>query len=144
MGYVVKIEKSTAVIPNVNRTMILDTWKNLNAPENDHMKRGQSFSRSGGVESVTKHYSWLPTHYDTTVKSIEDMLDLFEFSYEVDPITNDIAITGYEAKMGQEELFFQRVFDLLTGKIFWHGEDDSRWVWNFGKLPKNGSFNTEI
>lgn len=139
MGHIVKIEKSTAVIPNINRKMILETWIGLNAPENDHLKRGQCVS--GNV--VTRHYSWLPTHYDKTVKTVEDMLDLFEFSYTVDPTTNDIAITGYELKSGQEELFFQRVFDLLTGKIFWHSEDDTRWIWNFGKLPKDGSFRTE-
>ena len=144
MGYVARIERSTAVIPNVNRTMILNTWKDLNASDNDHMKRGQRTSYADGNQIITKHFSWLPTHYDQTVESVEDMLDLFEFDYKVDPDTQDIAITGYEAKTGQEELFFRRVFDSLTGNIHWVGEDHSRWIWNFGKLPKNGSFVTKI
>ena len=122
MGYYVNIKKSTAVIPANNKSTVLEIWKALNAPENNHLKRGGSFA---GGEYTAKWFSWMPSDYDKTANSVEEILELLGF--ECTTLENGDVSIGYDSKTGQEDLFFERVEFLLTGMISWYGEDGETW-----------------
>jgi hypothetical protein len=129
MGYHVKIKNSTAVIPTEHKDEVLQIWKDLNRPENDDIKRG------GAYREGTRHtawYSWMPSDYDKTVNSVEEVLYELGFDTELDHEGN-VLICEYDSKAGQEELFFKRVAHLIKGQILWEGEDGSNWVWHLGK-----------
>lgn len=128
MGYEVQIKQSTAVLLNKDRDQILQAWKDLNKPENNHLKKGGSWSQG---KRNAWWYSWLSSNYDQTVNSVEDMLNELGFEF-VTCENGDVKITGYEGKTGQEKLFFKEVYELLTGHIEWVGEDGCSWNWVFG------------
>jgi hypothetical protein len=129
MGYNVQIKHSTAVIPAEHKDEVLQIWKDLNKPENNHLKRGGSWSK--GEQNVW-WYSWMPSNYDLTVTSVEDVLNELGFETELDHEGN-VLICEYDSKRGQESLFFNRVAHLIKGQIMWEGEDGSTWVWELGK-----------
>jgi hypothetical protein len=129
MGYHVTIKHSTATIPKKNQNEVLQIWKDLNKPENDHLKRGGAY-RDG--KKHTAWYSWMPANYHETVESVEDVLHELGFETELGPF-DEVLICDYEGKIGQEELFFKQVAHLMTGQIQWGGEDGSTWVWELGK-----------
>jgi len=128
MGYCVTIKHSTATIPNKNRDEVLQIWKDLNKPENDHLKRGGAY-RDG--KKHTAWYSWMPANYHETVESVEDVLTELGFETELGPF-DEVLICNYDSKRGQEELFFKRVAHLMTGQIQWEGEAGGTWVWHLG------------
>jgi len=128
MGYCVTIKHSTATIPAKNRDEVLQIWKDLNKPENDHLKRGGAY-RDG--KKHTSWYSWMPANYDEQVESVEDVLSELGFETELGPF-GEVLICEYDSKLGQEELFFKRVAHLMTGEILWEGEDGGTWVWHLG------------
>jgi len=128
MGYCVKIKHSTAVILNENRDEVLQIWKDLNKPENDHLKRGGAY-RDG--EKHTAWYSWMPANYHEAVESVEDVLTELGFETELDHEGN-VLICDYDSKRGQEDLFFKHASHLIKGQIMWEGEDGSTWVWELG------------
>jgi hypothetical protein len=128
MGYCVTIKHSTATVPAKNRDEVLQIWKDLNKPENDHLKRGGAY-RDG--EKHTAWYSWMPANYHEAVESVEDVLTELGFETELGPF-DEVLICNYDSKRGQEELFFKRVAHLMTGQIQWEGEDGGTWVWHLG------------
>lgn len=79
-------------------------------------------------------YSWMPEKYDETCNSVEEILDHLGFDFQ--RTTEGILITGYYRKMGQEDLFFQRISHLIEGEISWIGEDDETWTWLFDGVPQ--------
>jgi hypothetical protein len=125
MGYNVTIKHSTATIPAKNKDEVLQIWKDLNKPENDHLKRGGAY-RDG--EKHTAWYSWMPANYDEIAESVEDVLTALGFDTVIGPF-DEVLICDYDSKRGQEELFFKRVAHLMTGEILWEGEDGGTWVW---------------
>lgn len=129
MGYNVTIKHSTAVIPKENRDEVLQIWKDLNKPENDHLKRGGAY-RDGAKH--TSWYSWMPANYDETVETVEDVLTELGFDTVLDPYGN-VLICNYDSKRGQEDLFFKHAAHLIKGEILWEGEDGDTWVWHLGK-----------
>lgn len=132
MGYNIRIQKSTAIIIAKNKAEVLQRWKNLNKPENNHLKNGGSW---GGGNKQNYWYSWMDENYDQTCNTCEDILEMMGFDYEVNEI-GDISITYYDSKTGQEDLFFNEVADLVEGKILFIGEDDAayKWVFQDGKM----------
>ena len=128
MGYNTRIKHSTAMIPAEKKDEVLQIWKDLNKPENDHLKRGGAY-RDGAKH--TAWFSWMPANYDETVTTVDDVLNELGFETVLDPDGN-ILICEYDSKMGQEDLFFKRVNHLLKGQILWEGEDGSEWVWELG------------
>jgi|WetSurMetagenome_2_1015567.scaffolds.fasta_scaffold555754_1 hypothetical protein len=127
MGYYVKIVKSTAKIPAQNLKLVYGIWCDLNKPENNHLKRGGSYSQGG----KTNHwYSWLTENYDTECRSAQEILTELGFDYIIG-FDGSISITGYDNKSGQEDLFFERVRHLLEGSITWEGEEGEQFTWNF-------------
>ena len=128
MGYYVSIKKSTAVIPAHNKATVLAIWKDLNKPENNHLKRGGSYN--GGGEKSRHWYSWMDADYDQTCNSVEEVLDMLGFYYTSHD-NGDVSIDGYDSKTGQEDLFLERVENLLTGEIEWLGEEGETWTTKF-------------
>jgi hypothetical protein len=127
MGYHVRIVNSTLSIPDAVKSQVYAIWCDLNKPHNDHLKSGGGWSGGG----KTQHwYSWMDEHYDQTCLTVEDILDQLGFEH-VPNSEGGIDIVGYDSKTGQEDLFFQRVVHLLTGKIRWQGEDGGQWTWLF-------------
>lgn len=128
MSYYIEILKSDLVIPNDNKQMVLTRWKELNDSHYNYQKRG------GNSDPVNPQYwySGMPSDYDKTSKSAEDIIELLRFNYRV--VENgDIEITKFNGKAGQEELFFRAIADLVpSGKLVqWLGEDGEKQVWYF-------------
>jgi hypothetical protein len=95
------------------------------------LKYGGSWG--GGGKRTSAWFSWMTADYDKTCTSVEEILDMLGFYYTVKD--NDIYITGYDSKTGQEDFFFQSISHLITGKICWIGEDDLEWNWLFDGSP---------
>ena len=128
MGYEVQIRHSTLTIPAVNKPAVFQIWKDLNKPENNHLKNGGSYSNGKKNEHW---YSWMDTDYDETCKNCEDILEMLGFDLDV---TEDggIAISGYNSQMGQEDLFIAKAAHLMSGTIDWVGEDGETFSWTVG------------
>jgi hypothetical protein len=131
MGYYVEIVNSTLTIPAAAKSAVLQTWKDLNRPQNNYRKRGGSYSGGG----KTAHwYSWMDENYDIHVQTVEDVLNMLGFSFAV--LDNgDTLVTGYDSKTGQEDLFFEEVRPLVHGSVQWLGEDGEKFYWEFESLP---------
>lgn len=128
MGYEVQIRHSTLTIPAVNKPAVFQIWKDLNKPENNHLKNGGSYSNGKKNEHW---YSWMDADYDKTCKNCEDILEMLGFYLDV---TEDggIAISGYNSKTGQEDLFIEKAAHLMSGTIDWVGEDGETFSWTVG------------
>lgn len=127
MGYYVNIVSSNAGIrPEVQPT-VLAIWKAMNAPEFDSFKNGGSW---GGGKQTAKWYSWMDEKYDQICHTVESVLDMLGFEYDV-MADGEIIITNYDSKTGQEDLFFEAVKPYITGHITWEGEEGEQWTWNF-------------
>ena len=127
MGYYIEIEKSTFRIPAANLDAALVEFKALNHNP-DVEKRGGHYDKGDKVQSW---FSWMPHDYDKYVTTAEEVLILLGFETEKDESTGDVLITGYDSKIGQEELFLNAVKNLVdpNSQIFWKGEDGARWMW---------------
>ena len=130
MGYDVRIIESSVVIRSEVQSQVFKIWCDLNHPQNDHLKHGGSW---GDGKQHAAWFSWMTADYDKTCKTVEEILNMLGFDYTVKD--NDIYITGYDSKMGQEDFFFQSISHLITGKICWIGEDDLEWNWLFDGSP---------
>lgn len=128
MGYYVNLEYSSVILKNENLKEILTRWKNLNSPEHDDIKYGGTYQ---GGKKIKSHYSWLPEDYDKEVNSVQDMLDLLGFSFE--EVEQGIKIIGYNRKMGQEDVFFNAIADMIDSNqvMRWSGEDGDIFAWTF-------------
>lgn len=130
MGYYVSITSTNWLLPIVNESAALDALKKLNSSENDHLKRGGRWG--GGVAGKTESwFSWMPSDYDKTVKSVAEVLDMLGFETKVDP--EGTRIVGYDSKTGQEELFLATIAHFVEpgSAIDWRGEDDAIWRYSF-------------
>ena len=130
MGYYVSITSTNWLLPIVNESAALDALKKLNSSENDHLKRGGRWG--GGVAGKTESwFSWMPSDYDKTVKSVAEVLDMLGFETKVDP--EGTRIVGYDSKTGQEELFLATIAHFVEpgSAIDWRGEDDAIWRYQF-------------
>jgi len=127
MGYYVNIKESTFRIPAANLDAALVELKALNHKP-DVEKRGGSYGPEGKTE---KWFSWMPSDYDKHVTTAEEVFVLLGFETEKDETTGDVLLTGYDNKIGQEELFLDAVKHLVTpdSAITWVGEDNDMWRW---------------
>lgn len=126
MGYNVQILRSNMTLPAANQAEALRIWKDLNKPENNHLKRRGG--RSGGSGKTAHWFSWMDEDYDQTVTSADEVLEMLGFEIEI--LGNgDILLAGYDSKTGQEDLFIERAAHLMIGRIDWEGEDGEAWAW---------------
>jgi hypothetical protein len=131
MGYYINIDESNVVLTEENQSQILQRWKDLNSPSNNHLKRGGSWSEG---KQVATWYSWLDQNYDKTVEDCAEMLEMLGFDFETQD-NGDIHVTGYDRKTGQEDLFFKAISDLIPAGqyIHWRGEDGETYSWVFAQ-----------
>ena len=132
MGFYVKLTKSTAVIPSQHKAEVLKLWKLLNHPMFNDKKRGGSYVDG---QKAQHWYSWMDPDYDKTCNTVESILDMLGFDHD---LTEDggISISDYDNKTGQEQVFFNAVAHLVTGEMFWIGEDEETYYWNFDAITE--------
>lgn len=109
------------VIPAANKAAVLQRWKDLNKPENNHLKRA-------GSSTGERWYAWMHPEYHIICHSCEDILKMLGFEFELEK-DGSITIDSYHNKSGQEELFFKAVADLVRGRIDWVDESGKHWTW---------------
>lgn len=128
MGYYVKIKESTFRIPAANLDAALVELKALNHNPLVEKRGGHYQPKAGKTQSF---FSWMPHDYDRHVTTAEEVFILLGFETEKDETTGDVLITGYDSKIGQEELFLNAVKHLVTpdSAITWIGEEDEMWRW---------------
>jgi hypothetical protein len=123
MGYNVEIIRSTATIPAANLKRAYEKMCALNTTHHDQ-KRGGSYS--GGAK--TEHwFSWMDSNYPETCTDAKAVLEQLGFYTEFNQ-QGDLLITGYDSKMGQEDLFLKAIENEASGEIEWVGEDHERWT----------------
>jgi hypothetical protein len=123
MGYNVEIIRSTAKIPAANLKRAYDKMCALNTTHHGQ-KRGGSYSGGGKTESW---FSWMDANYPETCADAQAVLEQLGFYTEFDQ-QGDLLITGYDSKMGQEDLFLKAIENEASGEIEWVGEDHERWT----------------
>lgn len=129
MGYHVTLTDSDVVLPKENHQEILSRWHEMNDKRHDSVKSGGSYS---GGRTMSKNYSWMPTDYEKTTHTPQQVLEHLGFDFS-ENTKGDIVIQGYESKTGQEDLFFKEIGNLVTagGVMKWEGEDDASYAWFF-------------
>lgn len=129
MGYYVQLTDSDVILKQQVQEEILQRWKELNKPENNHLKYGGSWV---GGKQVTWHYSWMDKDYDKKVDSPQEVLEMMGFEYDINE-DGDIYITNYHSKTGSEDLFLKTIADLIEpgSTMLWHGEDGANFAWYF-------------
>lgn len=129
MGYRVQLTDSEVKLESRHLPEILQRWKDLNKPENNHLKHGGSWV---GGKQVVWCYSWMDSDYDKTVNSPEEILEMMGFEYDITE-EGDIHIINYDSKTGSEDLFMRTIADLIApgSTMLWHGEDGATFAWYF-------------
>ncbi len=126
MGYYIQIAKSDACIP---ADRLEDCYHKMCAlnETHDHEKRGGSWS--GGKQNA-KWFSWMDANYPETCKDTQAIFEQMGFKTEYNK-KGDLLITGYDNKMGQEDIFLKAIENDAVGSIKWHGEDGKEWTTHF-------------
>lgn len=123
MGYNVEIIKSTAKIPAANLDSAYQKMCALNYTHHDQ-KRGGGWE---GGKKVAGWFSWMDANYPETCRDANAVLEQLGFYTEYNE-QGDLLITGYDSKMGQEDLFLKAIENDASGEIEWVGEDHERWT----------------
>lgn len=119
MGYNVCIVESDVVIPAVHLERVFKIFQFINRPEFNELKNG------GGYDGAKKTYWYSWMNDQESCKNAREVIELLGFS--VEESDDGLAITGYDSKMGQEDLFLGVIGHLITGEIQWVGEDGETW-----------------
>jgi hypothetical protein len=126
MGYYVNIVSSTMRIPQANLQRVYDKMCALNITHHDQ-KNGGSWDAG---QQTGKWFSWMDANYPETCPDARSILNALGFETQYDT-AGDLLVTGYDSKMGQEDLFLSSIENDAIGKIIWCGEDDERWTTKF-------------
>jgi len=127
MGYYITLEESTWFLPAIHYDQALGVLKGLN--DYDHLK-------GGGSSDGEKWFSWMPSDYDKTVESVEEVFELLGFECSEDEGVG-LRLEDYYTKSGDEEIFLRAVCHFATGHLIWRGEDGVRWKVDYtGITPK--------
>ena len=132
MGYHVSIDNSTCVLPKEHWE---EAYKRLCAlNDKNNLKNGGSYPRSSDYTPDKAHqdiwFTWMEWNYPEICKDVKEIFKMLGFEIEIYD-NGDIGILGYDNKIGQEDLFFKTIGDLLKGEIYWTGEDGGKWRWVF-------------
>jgi len=126
MGYYVEIINSTAKIPAAN---LKRAYQKMCALNTTHHKEKRGGSWSGGKQDAA-WFSWMDANYPETCKDAQAILEQLGFYTELNE-QGDLLITGYDSKMGQEDLFLKAIENDAEGEIEWVGENHERWTTTF-------------
>ena len=126
MGYYINIQESNFVIPAHNLDKALERFKALNHDPNA-IKGGGRWS-SG--EENERWFSWMPSDYDQTVTSAQEVLEMLGFDCMIQE-DGGLNVHGYDSKIGDETQFLNAIRDLVDVScyIIWRGEDGEFWKW---------------
>lgn len=124
MGYYIKLKESNFQIKKESDKKILKIWKELNHQKNNYLKRG-------GSSNGQKWFAWMPENYDKTVKNCKEVLDLLGFETEIE--NENIIITDYDNKIGQEELFLKYASKFIDNHnyLIFRGEEGEYFAYYF-------------
>ena len=125
MGYYVRLEESTAVLPKKHQAEAYRRMCALN--DNDDLKQGGCF----GPDGEEKWFSWMDSNYPDTCADAKAILADLRFWFDENE-DGDLLFTEYDSKAGQEDLFIFTIGNLMTGYMVWCGEDGDKWRWEFG------------
>ena len=127
MGYYVRLEESTAVLPKKHQAEAYRRMCALN--DNDDLKQGGSI----GPDGEEKWFSWMDPNYPDTCADAKAILaDLGFWFPDLSDKSDDLVFEDYDSKAGQEDLFIFTIGNLMTGYMVWSGEDGDKWRWEFG------------
>ena len=127
MGYYVRLEESTAVLPKKHQAEAYRRMCALN--DNDDLKQGGCF----GPDGEEKWFSWMDPNYPDTCADAKAILaDLGFWFPDLSDKSDDLVFEDYDSKAGQEDLFIFTIGNLMTGYMVWSGEDGDKWRWEFG------------
>jgi len=133
MGYYISLGASNWHLPAEHEEAALQVLKDLNKPENNHLKRGGSYT---GGEKTMHWYAWMPSDYDEHVTSVEGVLNMLGFETHRDE--SGTTITFYDQKQGNEDIFLNALAPFMAdgSYIDWTGEDGARWrfIYEGGKM----------
>lgn len=130
MGYCMTQIDSSFFIPKENKKEALDTLKKM-----DPEKNGSGGSWSSG--KALKHYAWTSNDALEKTKTLEQHLDEWRWSPELDDEENIIGLQFEGEKLGDDFLMFQVLAPFVEEGSFieMQGEDGWFWLWKF----KNGA-----
>ncbi|NCA16788.1 MAG: hypothetical protein EBS90_07055 [Betaproteobacteria bacterium] len=97
----------------------------------DHLKSGGTY---GGGKEISRHFSWMPTDL-STIPTCAEMLQALGFEVIVDGADGVIEATGYNSKVGDEQVFLTAIAPWVEDESYfeWVGEDGDQWRWAFVK-----------
>ena len=133
MGYNVSMRTAHFHVPETEA--VLQVLKDLN--KQDHLKRGGSYA---GGEKTESWFSWMPTNYDETCTSVQEVFELLGFDTKIvdEPWGKAVSLEAYDSKAGQEDLFCATVAPFMDkgSYIEWIGEDyaEEAWVVKDGQM----------
>lgn len=124
MGYYIHVTEVQFTIPKKNLDTALSIVKDLNTNP-----RHAEHKRSGSTEQRT--YAWMPVNYHETVTSAKEVFELLGFETELND--HGLALTYYDDKAGNEDLFLSAVSGLVDpgSYIEWAGDDGEQWRLDF-------------
>ena len=95
----------------------------------DHLK---SCGTYGGGKEISRHFSWMPEDL-STIPTCAEMLKELGFELSVDGTDGVIVATGYDNKVGDEEVFIAAIAPWIESESYfdWRGEDGDQWRWAF-------------
>lgn len=160
MGYHVDLLESTFVIPSQHLDEAYQRFVALNTdPANDSLKGGGGYcwgwlwmlglcdrfplvgydsERPPGLDHhPARNFSWMhedwPRYVEPTAEAV-----LEELGFITETVADDlglgVGIASWEGdKDGDQAIFLDAVADLATGQMFWRGEDDDHWGYDFDR-----------
>lgn len=131
MGYYVTGEGEFTIRPQ-DEAAALKALHDLNW-RND-LKHGGRWPQAEGIKDGPREdmwFSWMPWNYHETTDSVDEVLELLGFDiYDRD--SSGYRRVTYNNKIGAEEHFFAALAPFITeGQVYWNGEDDRYWQWQF-------------
>lgn len=146
MGYYVEVVAGEVIIPKRNLTKAYKAMCELNKKHDlkcggrydfgeDERTETDKKGKTNGIPS--RWFSWMDYDYDRTCKTADEIIDQLGFFTDTDEKGN-LHVIGYDAKTGQEDLFFKAIAPYVLQKSYldWMGEDGSTYRWTF----KGGQF----
>lgn len=126
MGYFVQIDECDF---RILKEHLNDAYKAMCALNHDPnaSKGGGSWGPNG---KTALWFSWMPENYDETLTSADEILTELGFYTDL-TAEGDLAITGYDSKIGDEEQFLDVLVPFVNedAYIVWRGEDGAVWKW---------------
>jgi hypothetical protein len=123
MGYYIRTQDTDIVL---GKDKLDEAYKRLCQLDlHDEWKRG------GGGGKLW--FSWLDTDYTIIYKTAKEILEAVGYDTSLNS-EGDLRINNYDNKQGCEDVFLWAISDLCNegSSVVWVGEDNERWLWEFG------------